>query len=142
MDKEMIVTALRCDSSHISCNECSYYIRDNLQLYCDYLRLDWDAADLIEAQAAEIERLTAERDTTEVTEPLTPERFEEICEAVHNGWQELKVNQGVTDHPDMKPYADLAETTKDYDRATVCRVLDALGIAYRQTECSRFLMQL
>lgn len=60
MDKEMIVTALRCDSSHISCNECSYYIRDNLQLYCDYSRLDWDAADLIEAQAAEIERLRGE----------------------------------------------------------------------------------
>ena len=62
MDKEMIVKALRSDSSHISCNECSYYIRDNLQLYCDYSRLDCDAADLIEAQAAEIERLTAERD--------------------------------------------------------------------------------
>lgn len=68
----------------------------------------------------------------EADEPLTLERFEEICEAVHNGWWQEKVNQGVTDHPDMKPYADLAEATKDYDRATVCRVLDALGIAYHR----------
>lgn len=62
MDKEMIVTALRCVVNRTDCNECSYYICDNLQFYCDHLRLDCDAADLIEAQAAEIERLTAERD--------------------------------------------------------------------------------
>lgn len=61
MDKETIVTALRCDLRRTDCNECSYYICDNLQFYCDHLRLDCDAADLIEAQAAEIERLMAER---------------------------------------------------------------------------------
>ena len=62
MDKEMSVTALRCDLRRTDWNECSYYICDNLQFYCDHLRLDCDAADLIEAQAAEIERLTDERD--------------------------------------------------------------------------------
>ncbi|MCB6366617.1 hypothetical protein LI291_10580 [Intestinibacillus massiliensis] len=69
---------------------------------------------------------------TESNDPLTLERFEAICEAVHNGWWKEKINQGVTGHPDMIPYADLAENIKDYDRVTVCRVLEALGIAYRR----------
>lgn len=73
MDKEMIVTALRCDLRRTDCNECSYYICDcdNLQFYCDHLRLDCDAADLIEAQAVEIERLTAERDENGGTDDAT-----------------------------------------------------------------------
>lgn len=63
--------------------------------------------------------------------PLTEERFEGICEAVHNGWWDEKIRQGVTDHPDMKPYAELSEEVKEYDRVTVRRVLDAMGVAYR-----------
>lgn len=63
--------------------------------------------------------------------PLAQERFEQICEAVHNGWWEEKKRQGVTDHPDMIPYCDLSEPVKEYDRVTVQRVLDALGITYQ-----------
>lgn len=62
MDKEMIVTALRCDLLRTDCYGCSYYICDNLRFCCDHLRLNCDAAELIEAQAAEIERVAAERD--------------------------------------------------------------------------------
>ena len=73
MDKEMIVTALRCDLRRTDCNECSYYICDcdNLPFYCDHFRLDCDAADLIGAQAVEIERLTAERDENGGTDDAT-----------------------------------------------------------------------
>lgn len=86
------------------------------------------------AEPACKEALAALREKRErsVNLPLTLERFEAICEAVHNGWWKEKINQGVTGHPDMIPYADLAENIKDYDRVTVCRVLDALGIAYRR----------
>lgn len=60
MDKEMIVTALRCrknreDSNHL-CAQCRY----SYAIYCDIYELFGDAADLIEEQAVEIERLTAE----------------------------------------------------------------------------------
>lgn len=65
-------------------------------------------------------------------EPLTLKRFEAICESVHNGWWEEKKRQGVTKHPDMLPYSELAEEVKEYDRVTVRRVLDALGLAYRR----------
>ena len=68
----------------------------------------------------------------EKNEPLSEERFEEICEAVHNGWWEEKKRQGVTDHPDMIPYSELSEEVKEYDRVTTRRVLDALGLAYRR----------
>ena len=59
MDKEMIVTALRCrksggDSNHL-CAQCRY----SYAIYCDIYELFGDAADLIEAQAAEVERMTA-----------------------------------------------------------------------------------
>lgn len=33
---------------------------------------------------------------------------------------------GLKHHPDMVPYADLAENVKDYDRATVRGVLDGI----------------
>ena len=49
----------------------------------------------------------------EKNEPLSEERFEEICEAVHNGWWEEKKRQGVTDHPDMIPYSELSEEVKE-----------------------------
>lgn len=88
-----------------------------------------------------------------------PEAVERIAEAVHIGWMEEKQRQGFADHPfspvaferdgsctrcgvhgvnhhaDMRPYADLAESTKEYDRATVRAVLDALasaGLAQRE----------
>lgn len=63
MDKEMIVMALRCrksggDNNHL-CAQCRY----KYAIYCDIYELFGDAADLIEAQAAEIERLTAREQT-------------------------------------------------------------------------------
>lgn len=70
----------------------------------------------------------------ENTRPLPLERFEQICKAVHNGWWEEKKRQGVTDHPDMVPYCELPEAIKEYDRVTVRRVLDALGIAYKEAQ--------
>lgn len=72
---------------------------------------------------------------------------ERLAEAAHNAWMAEKQRQGFADHtmrenypgecylcgrgdsahhPDCRPYADLSETTKEYDRATVRAVLDAL----------------
>lgn len=62
--------------------------------------------------------------------PLTLERFEKVCEAVHNGWWEECKRQGRENHPDMIPYEQLSESVKDYDRVTVRRVLDALNVSY------------
>lgn len=61
---------------------------------------------------------------------ISCERFEEICEQIHNGWWAEKINQGIFDHPDMKPYSELEENVKEYDRVTLRRVLDALGVSY------------
>ena len=58
------------------------------------------------------------------------DEFEKICEAVHNEWWEEKKRQGIDDHPDMLPYQELPENVKEYDRVTVRRVLEALGIKY------------
>lgn len=71
----------------------------------------------------------ANMDKPRICEVLGDE-FEKICEAVHNGWWEEKKRQGVNDHPDMRPYQELPENVKEYDRVTVRRVLDALGIKY------------
>ena len=71
-----------------------------------------------------------EKAERENPQPLTEYQFEKICESVHNGWWEEKKTQGITNHPDMIPYSELAESVKDYDRVTVRRVLDALGIVY------------
>ena len=71
-----------------------------------------------------------DQDKPRICQVLGVERFESICEAVHNGWWEEKKRQGVTDHPDMIPYGELAESVKEYDRVTVRRVLDALGVRY------------
>ena len=63
---------------------------------------------------------------------VSEDDFEEICEAVHNGWMDEKKRQGMTEHPDMHPYHELPENVKEYDRVTVRCVLDALGIKYTQ----------
>jgi len=81
--------------------------------------------------------------------------FEALAAKVHNGWWEEKERQGfhapaectvsapqviIDDeeedlmlfrrcdwcHPDMYPYGYLSEGTKEYDRATVRAVLDAI----------------
>ena len=59
---------------------------------------------------------------------MTDNIFEQICEQVHNAWWEEKKRQGVTDHPDMLPYNDLSEEVKEYDRATVRAVLNAMDL--------------
>lgn len=71
-------------------------------------------------------------DKPRICEVLGVEQFEQICEAVHNGWWDEKKRQGVADHPDMIPYDELAEDVKEYDRVTVRRVMDALGIRYER----------
>lgn len=70
-----------------------------------------------------------EKQARENPQPLTLDGFETICENVHNGWWMEKIRQGVTDHPDMIEYSKLSESVKEYDRVTVRRVLDALGVA-------------
>lgn len=70
---------------------------------------------------------------------LNDEQFERVAERVHNGWWREKLRQGYhapddcpsapmcsACHGDMKPYLELLEHVKDYDRATVRAVLDAL----------------
>lgn len=71
----------------------------------------------------------ANMDKPRICEVLGDE-FEKICEAVHNEWWEEKKRQGIDDHPDMLPYQELPENVKEYDRVTVRRVLEALGIKY------------
>ena len=63
---------------------------------------------------------------------VSEDGFEKICEAVHNRWMNEKKRQGMTEHPDMRPYHELPENVKEYDRVTVRCVLDALGIKYTQ----------
>lgn len=65
MDKEMIVTALRCFDFRADCKSCHYHEAGAPYPY----RLYWDAADLIEEQAAEIERLRGEVERKTENEP-------------------------------------------------------------------------
>jgi hypothetical protein len=58
---------------------------------------------------------------------LKADLIEVIAEAVHDAWWEEKKKQGVTDHPDMIPYRDLAENIKEYDRVTAQTVIKALN---------------
>jgi hypothetical protein len=72
---------------------------------------------------------------------------EQLSDKVHQAWAAKKQRRGFADHPkfnsdicnqthcekppekhhtDMLPYADLAENVKEYDRATVRAVLDAI----------------
>lgn len=73
--------------------------------------------------------------------------IEVLAERSHIGWMKEKQAQGFADHartvdasghgcctkelhhPDMLPYADLAESVKEYDRATVRGVLDGIAEA-------------
>ncbi|MBC5580889.1 hypothetical protein H8S23_05175 [Anaerofilum sp. BX8] len=78
MDKEMIVTELRCFDFRADCKSCHYHEAGAPYPY----RLYWDAADLIkeqaaeiERQAAEIERLTAERDAAQRALRLSIETY-------------------------------------------------------------------
>jgi hypothetical protein len=81
------------------------------------------------------------------------ETFEQIAEHVHRRWAAEKQRQGFADHifeeqtasdaihcgrcgrlwsnhhPDMLPYAELAENVKEYDRATVRAVLAGIEAA-------------
>jgi hypothetical protein len=64
------------------------------------------------------------------------ELVEQLAEAVHASWMNIRTQQGWTygasrndtlkEHPSMIPYSDLSETEKEVDRATVRQVLDAL----------------
>lgn len=111
-----------CGEQHEICR-----ISTHVGIYCRRLRYTVEFATERAALAAWNHRAPIQ---TEDNPPLTEERFEAICEAVHNGWWEEKKRQGVTDHPYMKPYVDLSEAVKEYDRVTVRRVLDAMGVAY------------
>lgn len=53
--------------------------------------------------------------------------IEHLAAKVHESWQEEKHKQGIFNHPDDKPYEELAENIKEYDRVTVRTVLKALG---------------
>lgn len=71
--------------------------------------------------------------------------IEQLSDAVHQGWMREKWAQGFArhtwcygvecskpqeqHHPDMLPYADLSEPTRNYDRATVRAVVAALAEA-------------
>ncbi len=66
--------------------------------------------------------------------------LEKTAEAVHNAWWAEKKKQGVTGHPDMIPYSDLPEETKEYDRATAratIKSMDYMTAPYLYVE-SRF----
>lgn len=105
-----------------------YYIRDGRLMWSSrsaatsYVDAVVNFSDLLEAASGEVQDGRPRI--------LRVEEFESICEAVHNGWWDEKKRQGVTDHPDMIPYDELAEGVKEYDRISVRRVLDALGIRY------------
>ena len=53
--------------------------------------------------------------------------IEKIAEAVHNAWWDEKKRQGITNHPDMIPYAELSENVKEYDRVTAKVCIDAMN---------------
>lgn len=66
-------------------------------------------------------------DTTAIT--LSPELtalIERLSENCHDTWATTKIGQGKLDHPDLKPYAELDEPIKDYDRNTVTSTLKAI----------------
>jgi hypothetical protein len=58
-------------------------------------------------------------DTTGVVLPTRiVELGERLPEHVHDLWAQTKLDQGITDHPDLIPYSELSEEKKDYDRNT------------------------
>ena len=52
--------------------------------------------------------------------------LERVAEAVHDAWWDEKKKQGVTNHPDMIPYMELAEDVKEYDRVTARTTIEAM----------------
>lgn len=70
--------------------------------------------------------------TVDVAKVEPPIDVETVAEAVHNARWEEKKKQDVTDHPDMLPYAELAENVKEYDRVTARAVLKALKLPWTQ----------
>jgi hypothetical protein len=54
---------------------------------------------------------------------------EQLAEHVHDVWAQKKIADGNTDHPDLVPYSELPETTKDYDRNTAFGTLKAIYAA-------------
>lgn len=123
-----------CDSKK-DCDYCE--LREPVQQYAgtkrpchEYVRANpHEAARLMGYEVVEDEKEEANMDKPRICEVLGDE-FEKICEAVHNGWWEEKKRQGIDDHPDMLPYQELPENVKEYDRVTVRRVLEELGIKY------------
>lgn len=62
--------------------------------------------------------------------------IEQLAEKVHDAWQREREAQGWTfgparnddlkQHPSIRPYAELSESEKDLDRATVRATVDAV----------------
>ena len=76
-------------------------------------------------------------DTTAVSLPQgLAELVEKLAEHNHDIWAQGRIAEGWTygparndekkQHPDLKPYAELAESEKDYDRRSVRETLKAI----------------
>lgn len=64
------------------------------------------------------------RDTSEIVLPTDLTALaEQIAEHVHDTWAKRKLGEGITTHPDLVPYAELSEATKQYDRDTAMQTL-------------------
>lgn len=61
-----------------------------------------------------------------IYDPSIEEDIEKIAESVHNAWCEEKKKQGIANHPDMKPYAELNDNVKEYDRVTARTCLNSM----------------
>lgn len=61
---------------------------------------------------------------------ISRERFEEICEQMHNSWRAEKIAQREIAWKYIYPYGELNESLKKDRRAMVRGVLDALNISY------------
>jgi len=75
-----------------------------------------------------------------ILDPAMRELVERLAVCIHDTWAANRLKEGwrfgpgrddaKREHPCLVPYADLTETEKDYDRATVgetIRILMALG---------------
>lgn len=57
---------------------------------------------------------------------------ERLSESCHDTWALAKIAEGLTDHPDLVPYSELSEATKDYDRKSAMGTLRAIyALGYR-----------
>lgn len=73
-------------------------------------RVEWEAADLIASQAAEIERLTKERDALQAFKDYTHRRLDEAGVPTHPGGEHSKAGCRIGDRMDL--IADRAETAE------------------------------